>query len=88
FRHFCMPRGHKLERTSIKYACLAHVVRQGDFKIVLIMRFSAIPSHFTTAIFSTCGVRIVPFCLAAILSLPKQLIAVYLGTTLGSLGDE
>jgi len=36
----------------------------------------------TTAVFSTCGMGIVVFCLAAILSLPKQFITVYLGVIL------
>lgn len=48
----------------------------------------SILSSVTTAVFSTCGVSILAFCIAAILSLPKQLITVYLGSTLSSLGDD
>lgn len=36
----------------------------------------------TTAVFSTCGMGIFTFSLAAILSLPKQFITVYLGVIL------
>jgi hypothetical protein len=36
-------------------------------------------SIVTTAVFSTCGMGIVVFTLAAILSMPKQFITVYLG---------
>ncbi|THH14146.1 hypothetical protein EW146_g6147 [Bondarzewia mesenterica] len=70
------------------YACLARVVRDGGFKIALIARLSAIPGHFTTAIFSTCGMGIVTFCLAAFLSLPKQFVTVYLGVLLEGAGTE
>ncbi|OCH90739.1 hypothetical protein OBBRIDRAFT_584728 [Obba rivulosa] len=87
FRYFCIARGLKLERTNIRYACLARVVRRGGFKVVLIMRYSAIPSHFSTAVFSTCGVPILIFCAAAVLSLPKQLVTVFLGSTLSTSSD-
>lgn len=36
----------------------------------------------TTAVFSTCGMGILVFSLAAILSMPKQMITVYLGVIL------
>ncbi|RDB21755.1 Golgi apparatus membrane protein TVP38 [Hypsizygus marmoreus] len=82
FKYCCRARGEKLERTKITYACLAKVVRDGGFKIALIARLSAIPGHFTTAVFSTCGMGIFVFSLAAILSMPKQFITVYLGVIL------
>lgn len=82
FRYCCAARGEKLERTQISYACLAKIVRDGGFWIALIARFSAIPGHFTTAVFSTCGMNIWVFSLAAILSLPKQFITVYIGVAL------
>ncbi|KAF8906988.1 hypothetical protein CPB84DRAFT_1769149 [Gymnopilus junonius] len=82
FKYCCRSRGEKLEKTKISYACLARVVRDGGFKIALIARLSAIPGHFTTAIFSTCGMNIFVFSIAAILSSPKQFITVYLGVIL------
>ncbi|KAG7085643.1 hypothetical protein E1B28_003190 [Marasmius oreades] len=82
FRYCCAARSEKLEKTKISYACLAKVVREGGFKIALIVRSSAIPGHFTTAIFATCGMNIFVFSLAAILSMPKQLVTVYLGVLL------
>ncbi|KAF9524227.1 hypothetical protein CPB83DRAFT_861653 [Crepidotus variabilis] len=82
FKYCCRARGEKLERTKISYACLAQVVRDGGFKIALVARLSAIPGHFTTAVFSTCGMNIFVFSIAAILSMPKQLITVYLGVIL------
>ncbi|PIL26646.1 hypothetical protein GSI_11271 [Ganoderma sinense ZZ0214-1] len=82
FKYCCAARGEKLERTKLQYACLARVVRDGGFKIALIARLSAIPGHFTTAVFSTCGMSVITFSIAAILSLPKQFITVYLGVAL------
>ncbi|KAJ7485175.1 hypothetical protein B0H11DRAFT_2018366 [Mycena galericulata] len=87
FKYCCRARGAKMERTQIPYACLARCVRTGGFKIALIARFSAIPGHFTTAVFSTCGMGIFTFCIAAFLSLPKQFITVYLGVILEQSSD-
>ncbi|KXN80895.1 Golgi apparatus membrane protein TVP38 [Leucoagaricus sp. SymC.cos] len=87
FKYCCRSRGEKLERTNLSYACLAKVVRDGGFKIALIARLSAIPGHFTTAIFSTCGMGIIVFSIAAILSMPKQFITVYLGVILEQSAD-
>lgn len=87
FKWCCRARGEKLEKTKLSYACLAKVVRDGGFTIALTARLSAIPGHFTTAVFSACGMGIVVFSLAAILSLPKQLITVYLGVMLEQSSD-
>ncbi|KAK0473596.1 hypothetical protein IW261DRAFT_1569658 [Armillaria novae-zelandiae] len=76
FKYCCRSRGEKLEHKNIMYACLAKVIRDGGFKIALIARL------ITTALFSTCGMGIVTFCIAAILSMPMNLINVYLGVIL------
>ncbi|TFK47894.1 hypothetical protein OE88DRAFT_1810956 [Heliocybe sulcata] len=41
----------------------------------------------TTAVFSTCGMGIITFSIAAILSLPKQFVTVYLGVILEQSSD-
>ncbi|KAF7361357.1 hypothetical protein MSAN_01168400 [Mycena sanguinolenta] len=87
FKMCCKARGEKMEKTQIPYACLARCVRTGGFKIALVARFSAIPGHFTTAVFSTCGMNIFVFAIAAILSLPKQFITVYVGVILEQTDD-
>ncbi|TVY42507.1 Golgi apparatus membrane protein [Lachnellula subtilissima] len=48
-------------------------------KVVLIVRFSVIPSHFSTAVFSTCNVKFWYFAIATFATLPKQIILVYVG---------
>jgi uncharacterized membrane protein YdjX (TVP38/TMEM64 family) len=84
FRYLCSTRGQKIEKGSVIYSSLGRVVREGGFKIALIARYSAIPPHFTTAIFAVCGMNIFIFMLAAALSMPKQFITVYIGTLLES----
>lgn len=87
FKYCCRSTGEKWERTQITYACLARVVREGGFKIVLAARLSAIPGHFSTAVCSICGTGIISFSIATILSLPKQFITVYLGVMIKDAGE-
>ncbi|WVO25065.1 uncharacterized protein IAS62_006450 [Cryptococcus decagattii] len=84
FKYCLRSTAEKYEKNNINYACLAHVVREGGFFIIFVARMSAIPGHFTTAVFATCGMNIWIFTLAAVLSLPKQLIVVYLGVMFDS----
>lgn len=79
FKYVCQSRAEKYEKKNINYACLAHVIRHGGFMIIVAARLSAIPGHLTTAIFATCGQNIFIFSLAAFVTLPKQLVVVYLG---------
>jgi uncharacterized membrane protein YciS (DUF1049 family) len=72
----------ELERKNLNYGALARLTRDGGFWIVLIIRLSAIPSHFSTAVFSTCNVKFWHFFVATFLSLPKQIFLVYLGVLL------
>lgn len=61
---------------------MARLTRDGGFFIVLVIRLSAIPAHFSTAVFSTCDVKFWYFVVATLLSLPKQIFLVYLGVLL------
>lgn len=79
FRYCCRARAEKYEKKNLHYACMAYVMRHGGFWICLLARLSAIPGHFTTAIFATCGMKFYIFFSATLLSLPKQGIVVYLG---------
>lgn len=49
---------------------------------MFLIRLSAIPSHFSTAVFATCGVNFWYFLIATFLTLPKQVTVVYLGVLL------
>lgn len=87
FKYLLKKHGEKFERQSIDYACMAHIVREGGFMVILMARLSAIPGHFTTAVFATVGMNIFVFTIAAILSLPKQLVVVYLGVAIEQAGN-
>ena len=66
---------------------MAHIVREGGFFVILLARLSAIPGHFTTAVFATVGMNVFVFTLACLLSMPKQLSIVYLGVIIEQSGD-
>ncbi|KAF2464570.1 uncharacterized protein BDR25DRAFT_296506 [Lindgomyces ingoldianus] len=82
FKYALRRRAAKLERTNLNYGALARLTRDGGFWIVLVIRFSAIPAHFSTAVFSTCDVKFWFFVIATFISLPKQIFLVYLGVLL------
>ncbi|EJD05334.1 uncharacterized protein FOMMEDRAFT_152631 [Fomitiporia mediterranea MF3/22] len=86
FRYCCKAKGAKVEQRSLYYACLVRAIREGSFKVALIARFSAIPGHLLTVIFSTSGMNIVVYIFATALSLPKQAALVYLGVVLETTG--
>ncbi|KAJ4406547.1 Tlg2-vesicle protein [Didymella pomorum] len=82
FKYLFRRKAEKLERTNLNYGAMARLTRDGGFLIVLIIRLSAIPAHFSTAVFSTCDVKFWYFVVATLLSLPKQIFLVYLGVLL------
>ncbi|KAI0128451.1 snare associated Golgi protein-domain-containing protein [Xylariales sp. AK1849] len=82
FKKALRSRAIKLERTNLNYGALARLTREGGFWIVFIIRFSVVPSHFSTAVFSTCDVKFWYFAVATFLTLPKQIFIVYLGVLL------
>lgn len=55
---------------------------------MLVIRLSAVPSHFSTAVFSTCDVKFWHFFVSTFLSLPKQIVLVYLGVLLVAKDDD
>ncbi|KAK6508827.1 Tlg2-vesicle protein [Arthrobotrys musiformis] len=84
FKGFLRGRAEKEERRNLNYACLATVTREGGIMFVFIARLSAIPAHLTTAVFATCGISFWVFFIATLLSLPKQLVVVYLGVIINN----
>ncbi|KAF2872394.1 snare associated Golgi protein-domain-containing protein [Massariosphaeria phaeospora] len=82
FKYTLRRKAMKLEKTNLNYGALARMTRDGGFWIVLVIRLSAIPSHFSAAVFSTCDVNFWLFVIATFLSLPKQIFLVYLGVLL------
>ncbi|RPD55041.1 hypothetical protein L227DRAFT_510708 [Lentinus tigrinus ALCF2SS1-6] len=79
FRYCCRGRAEKAESKNLRYAFISEVIREGGLVMAIMVRYSAIPGHVTTAIFATAGMSVWTFLIAAFLALPKQLAAVYLG---------
>lgn len=67
---------------------MTRVIQEGGFWVIFVARLSAIPGHLTTAVFSTCGVGFWTFTMTAILTTPKQLQIVYLGTIFNQSDEE
>ncbi|RDX41842.1 hypothetical protein OH76DRAFT_1489163 [Lentinus brumalis] len=90
FRYCCGSRGEKAEQKNLRYALLSEVIREGGLVMAVMVRYSAVPSHLTTAIFATAGLGMWTFLIAAFAALPKQLATVYLGVaqTSGAPTDE
>ncbi|KZP17663.1 hypothetical protein FIBSPDRAFT_933877 [Athelia psychrophila] len=82
FKYMCQGRSEKLKQSSIKYAALGRVIEDGGVKVAVIMRYSIIPTHATTALFATCGMKLWVFVVSAILSMPKQFVNVFVGASL------
>jgi len=80
FKYACSHRAAKLEKKDLNYACMCVVIREGGFWIAFLARLSAIPGHLVTPVFATTGMSLFVFTAAAVLSMPKQLAGVYLGT--------
>ncbi|KAJ1331873.1 VTT domain-containing protein [Microdochium nivale] len=70
----------RLQKTDLGCGSLAQIADEGGFLLVLLVRISVIPQHFSTAFFSTCNVRLWHVSVAALLTMPKQMALVYLGS--------
>ncbi|KAI8941725.1 Tlg2-vesicle protein [Plenodomus lindquistii] len=88
FKHLFRRKAYKMERSNLNYGAMARLTRDGGFFIVLIIRLSAVPAHFSTAVFSTCDVKFWHFVVATFASLPKQIFLVYLGVLLVKESDD
>ncbi|KZP17661.1 hypothetical protein FIBSPDRAFT_933874 [Athelia psychrophila] len=81
FKYLCRARSEKMKKNNIKYDCLSRVIQEGGLPVAIISRYSIIPSHVTTALFATCGMKLWVFVVSAIASLPKNFVNVYIGST-------
>ncbi|QRV81968.1 Golgi apparatus membrane protein TVP38 [Ceratobasidium sp. AG-Ba] len=82
FRYCFRARAEKLENgdnKSLRLPALGRVIREGGFPIAVVVRYSAIPTHVSTALFSFCGVNYWVFLSSLALSLPRQIAGVYIG---------
>ncbi|GHJ90440.1 hypothetical protein NliqN6_6842 [Naganishia liquefaciens] len=84
FKGLCTGRAAKFQAKNRYYRALTQLIREKSFLFVLVLRFSAVPGHITTALSASAGAHFFSYCMAAILTLPKQLSLVYVGTAFGS----
>ncbi|KAF3124842.1 Tlg2-vesicle protein [Orbilia oligospora] len=84
FRTTLDRKAKSAERKNLDYAALARITCEGGFWIVFIVRLSVVQGHFSTAVFAVCRVNFWAFAFASLVTLPKQLIIVYLGVILGN----
>jgi uncharacterized membrane protein YdjX (TVP38/TMEM64 family) len=84
FKWMCTTRARKFERRNKLYAALTQLIREKSFTFVLILRFSAIPGHIVTAVSASAGANVWSYLAAAFLTLPKQFVITYLGTSFGN----
>ncbi|QRV81974.1 Golgi apparatus membrane protein TVP38 [Ceratobasidium sp. AG-Ba] len=81
-RYCFRSRAEKVEsgnKGSIRWPSLARVIREGGFLVAVVVRYTVIPTHITTALFSVCGINYWVFLASLILALPRQIIGVYVG---------
>ncbi|KAL1410402.1 hypothetical protein Q8F55_004412 [Vanrija albida] len=83
FKWWCTARAQKFEKKNRLYASLTQLIREKSFTFVLILRFSAVPGHIVTAVSASAGAHFGSYCAAALLTLPKQFVIVYLGMSFG-----
>ncbi|KAF7329072.1 hypothetical protein MKEN_00167600 [Mycena kentingensis (nom. inval.)] len=90
FRFACKGRMEKMEKKSLEVGLMAYVVRRGGLLMVAIIRYSTVPPHYATAIFSSVGLNFFIFLFGTLIALPKQIVPVYTGYAIKSAseGDE
>ncbi|KAJ7207936.1 hypothetical protein GGX14DRAFT_396136 [Mycena pura] len=82
FKYACTARSKKIEEKNLDYGLMVHIVRSGGLLMLVVIRYSAVPSHYATAVFSSVGIPFFVFLLSAFLSLPNQFVPVYTGYAL------
>ncbi|BEI86002.1 hypothetical protein CcaverHIS002_0602890 [Cutaneotrichosporon cavernicola] len=83
FKWMCTARARKFERRNKLYGALTQLIREKSFTFVLILRFSAVPGHIVTAVSASAGANVWSYLAAAFLTLPKQWVIAYLGSSFG-----
>ncbi|KAJ7629494.1 hypothetical protein DFH06DRAFT_1141111 [Mycena polygramma] len=80
FKYACTARIKKMEAKDISFGLLAHIIRNGGFPLQ--RDSAALILAVATAVFSTVGISFWTFLGAALLSLPKSFVPVFVGYAL------
>jgi len=66
--------------TNIKWAATGRVAQEAGFRGILVLRYSIVPPHLLNPLFACTGIRIWIYMSTVVLSLPKTIVFVALGT--------
>lgn len=66
--------------TKVKWAATARVAQEAGFRGVLVIRYSIVPPHLANPLFACTGMKFWLYMTTVILSLPKSMVFVALGT--------
>ncbi|CAG8640068.1 5434_t:CDS:2 [Ambispora leptoticha] len=89
FRSICKNYTDKLVGKDRRFAALAIAIHDEGFKIIFLIRLSPFPITYSNAFFASIrSVSFWKFTLATILTMPKLLIHVFIGSRLANLTNE
>ncbi|KAN0094098.1 hypothetical protein V8E51_017282 [Hyaloscypha variabilis] len=80
FKYFFTGWVDKKIATKIKWAAVARVAQEAGFRGVLVIRYSIVPPHLANPLFACTGMKFWLYMTTVILSLPKSMVFVALGT--------
>jgi len=66
--------------TQVRWAAVARVAQEAGFRGVLVIRYSIVPPHLANPLFSCTGMKFWLYMATVILSLPKSMVFVALGS--------
>ncbi|CAN8105041.1 unnamed protein product [Discula destructiva] len=80
FKYGFSSYAEKRMRERVKWAAVARLAQQSGFWGVLVIRYSIVPPHLANPIFACTGMKFWLYMATVILSLPKVIVFVALGT--------
>jgi len=80
FKYFFTDYVHKKIDKEVKWAAIARVAQEAGFRGVLVIRFSIVPPHLANPLFSCTGMKFWVYMATVVLSLPKSMVFVALGS--------
>ncbi|TVY54726.1 Golgi apparatus membrane protein TVP38 [Lachnellula cervina] len=80
FKYLFTGYVHKKIDQQVKWAAVARVAQEAGFRGVLVIRYSIVPPHLANPLFSCTGMTFWVYMATVILSLPKSMVFVALGS--------
>ncbi|CZS91704.1 uncharacterized protein RAG0_02220 [Rhynchosporium agropyri] len=80
FKYFCTGWVENKIAKKVNWAATARVTQEAGFRGVLVIRYSIVPPHLANPLFSCTGMKFWLYMITVVLSLPKSLVFVALGS--------